>query len=263
MLEQLETRVRLLGQLLWRRKLCRIAFYFWAGVSIWDTAVSQFLPDSISKDAPKAYQIAFQVAGVTSGWLPWWAWLLIGAGVVIVALLETVVRRDNGARVTFHTIKEPSAEVKEHLKSSIPKSLLKPTPPMSEMAQAAERLGESMQRALGDEPKIPLLTAARRAYSETDDSTYAVMAERIGGGGKAKATPEELLLMYVNGLCRSSKIWGCKAPSDLTKEQNMQDYIFYLEGDGLVARKGNSRIDNLLISKSDLAAFIEHVRKGG
>lgn len=60
----------------------------WGIICTYDTIISQFIPDSLGHTLPKAWQIA----AVTGGLLSWWAWLLILAGIVILALLEKLVR---------------------------------------------------------------------------------------------------------------------------------------------------------------------------
>lgn len=70
----------------------KIGLLLWAVISIWDTALSQLVPETISKDAPRAYQIAIWLLNMTGGWLSIWGWLLIGAALVVFAALEFAFR---------------------------------------------------------------------------------------------------------------------------------------------------------------------------
>jgi hypothetical protein len=128
------------------------------------------------------------------------------------------------------------------------------------VSESMSRLGETASLALND-GKLPLWQAAIRAYSDTDDSMYAELGRKVAGGGRGSASNDELLLWYVDGIARHCTIWGCRAPSDTTKPQQMSDYIFYKEGNGVIAKNGNSVIENLLVPQSDLKAFVEKVKR--
>jgi len=56
--------------------------WLWGIIATWDTFVSQFIPESISKDFPKAHQ----VIAMTYGWLSLQTWLVVGA--ILVALIS-------------------------------------------------------------------------------------------------------------------------------------------------------------------------------
>jgi hypothetical protein len=60
----------------WPRRL----LWIWGVVATWDTFVSQFIPEEIAKSLPKV--------SWTYGWLPIWAWVLIGALIVVVSSIE-------------------------------------------------------------------------------------------------------------------------------------------------------------------------------
>jgi hypothetical protein len=112
------------------------------------------------------------------------------------------------------------------------------------------------------DPRISLMAAARRAYSDTQNSQFAKMAESRLAGDHDEPSPEETLLYYARTMARKMKIIGCKAPSDVSKEHDISaDYRLEIEGDGIIARKryGKGFIDHLAVDKSDLDAFIERV----
>jgi hypothetical protein len=71
-----------------KRRSARCIFIFWAGVSIYDTFGSEFLPDDWAQKRPTVYQLV----NMTSGWLTWEAWLLVGAAILVVFALEYVAR---------------------------------------------------------------------------------------------------------------------------------------------------------------------------
>jgi hypothetical protein len=71
----------------------------WGAIGIWDTALSQLVPDKISKDAPRVYQIAIWLLNMTGGWLPFWGWLLIGASLLVVGTLEFAFRTSHEERI--------------------------------------------------------------------------------------------------------------------------------------------------------------------
>jgi hypothetical protein len=56
----------------------------WLCISVWDTTLSQFIPEEIAKDAPRVYKVLFWLADMTTGWLTWHAWLI--TGIIIFAL---------------------------------------------------------------------------------------------------------------------------------------------------------------------------------
>lgn len=62
--------------------------FIWSLAAIYDLLLSQFIPEELSKKAPKAWE----VAEMTGHILPFWGWLLILAIIIIVALLEQVIR---------------------------------------------------------------------------------------------------------------------------------------------------------------------------
>src|SRR2546430_7260541 len=55
---------------------------------IYDLLLSHFIPEEISKKAPKAWQVAV----IAGGWFPWWGWSLILAAIMTVASFEYAIR---------------------------------------------------------------------------------------------------------------------------------------------------------------------------
>ncbi|SHG37200.1 hypothetical protein [Bradyrhizobium erythrophlei] len=70
------------------RPVPKAIFAIWGAIATWDTFVSQFIPENIAKNFPKAHQ----VIAMTYGWLSIQTWLLIGAGIVVLTSLEYAAR---------------------------------------------------------------------------------------------------------------------------------------------------------------------------
>lgn len=80
----------------------------WFLISTYDTIVAQFIPISWAQHAPNAYGIL----SVTSGYLPYWAWLLILATIVVIASLEYAFRRNPSAgvaRISLVTLRDKAS----------------------------------------------------------------------------------------------------------------------------------------------------------
>jgi hypothetical protein len=71
------------------RRWVKIALGLWPVLASYDLFVSQLLPERWADRAPKMRDILAE----TSGWLPWWGWVLILMGILIVALFEYAVWR--------------------------------------------------------------------------------------------------------------------------------------------------------------------------
>ena len=69
----------------------RVALLIWAIIAAYDTFSSQILPETLAKKAPKVREVIV----MTSGWLPFWVWLLLLAAILIFASLEFALRRTN------------------------------------------------------------------------------------------------------------------------------------------------------------------------
>lgn len=76
------------------RRWVKIALGVWPFVASYDLLISQILPERWADKAPKVRDLI----GETSGWLPFWAWLLILAAILVTALLEYSVRKTRSDR---------------------------------------------------------------------------------------------------------------------------------------------------------------------
>jgi hypothetical protein len=99
--------------------------------------------------------------------------------------------------------------------------------------------------------QVPLLEAARRAYSETEESDWAKVRRSL-----PQATADELLVWYASGISKYSTIQGCKPPSITEKPQDCSGYIFVVCDNEIVAKNGPHEIRGLKVSETDLRAFI-------
>lgn len=79
---------------IWGHAWVRLALWVWAAIATYDTALSQIIPTSWGQHAPKIREFI----AVTSGWLPFWGWLLILAAIVVTASLEYAFRMASDAR---------------------------------------------------------------------------------------------------------------------------------------------------------------------
>lgn len=80
-------RLEFLGELR-KHRIARWLFLLWAIVGIYDLVGSEFLPPELAQKRPTIYQLI----SMTSGWLSWNAWLLIGAVLLVIFALEYVAR---------------------------------------------------------------------------------------------------------------------------------------------------------------------------
>lgn len=72
-----------------QRRWVKVALLGWGLIAAYDTFVSQFVPESVSNRFPKIRELI----AVTSGWLPWWGWLLCLAAIIAGACFEYAVRK--------------------------------------------------------------------------------------------------------------------------------------------------------------------------
>src|SRR4051812_36182419 len=66
----------------------------WAALGIYDLALSEIIPEGLGNRFPKARD----AIAMTGGWLSLEVWLLILAGILVVATLEYAHRRSGGVR---------------------------------------------------------------------------------------------------------------------------------------------------------------------
>src|SRR5205807_3833707 len=81
-------------------------------IAFYDTLVSQFFPEKLAQKAPKIRELISE----TSGWLPWWGWLLVLSGIIACASFEYAVRASHSHPLPGALPKddESSAHVNKH-----------------------------------------------------------------------------------------------------------------------------------------------------
>jgi hypothetical protein len=72
---------------IWRRAWVRWCVYVWGPVGVYDSLLSQFVPEQWAKDLPRFWQVI-----VMAGLMPFWAWLLFLAALVTIAAMEVAYR---------------------------------------------------------------------------------------------------------------------------------------------------------------------------
>lgn len=75
----------------------KIVLGIFALLGLYDTLVSQLLPDDMVAKMPRAWKFI----SMTTGYLSWQSWLLIAEGLVILILFEYVCRRFDSAKREF------------------------------------------------------------------------------------------------------------------------------------------------------------------
>src|SRR3990170_643025 len=70
-------------------RLARIVLGLWAVVAFWDTLGSQLMPPDVKEKWPTA----FDGIAKTTGYFPFWVWILAGAGFLMAFVLEYAHRK--------------------------------------------------------------------------------------------------------------------------------------------------------------------------
>lgn len=83
-------------------RFARAVFAVFAVVATWDTLGSQLMPPTVRQKWPTAYD----VVAITSGWFPFWVWVVVGATIMIAFTLEYAHRKQ--ATVGGNTFHSPT-----------------------------------------------------------------------------------------------------------------------------------------------------------
>jgi hypothetical protein len=84
----------------------RVVGLIWFFVGAWDLTLSQFIPEEYSRNLPKLYQ----VVGMTAGWLSLWAWLMLGALLVVAGAVEWAFRHKKRYLELLHQAPIPGGD---------------------------------------------------------------------------------------------------------------------------------------------------------
>jgi len=261
MLDGLWNRLEFLGDLR-RHRIARWVFLLWAIVSTYDTFGSQFLPDDWAQKRRTVYQLIV----MTTGWLSWETWLLIGAAILTVFALEYVARHKrklalSGTSGTTHK--------KARLQMSIPaigmivcgtafigflivwlvqsgfvpfqiKASVKAPP--SHISLPYVEVGSDVW---AHEETFTILATAEEAYSETRTTFLAHLAE------KNNATDDQILFWYCYAIINSVEVWGKRSPSVRFEPLNLKDSVLVSKTSGYT-RSIEAPIPGSSASYSDL-----------
>ena len=88
MFNRLQQRLSTLKRIYKRRRWYKFALLAWGLIGFYAMVGDQFVPESLSKSWPRLYD----VIAMTTGWLPWLAWLCIAAVGVAIAAVEYATR---------------------------------------------------------------------------------------------------------------------------------------------------------------------------
>ena len=83
-----------------RRPWVRAALIIWAVFGAYDTFVSQLLPSGAAERFPRLYDLAV----MTSGFMPGWVWLLVLAAIFVAASIEYAHRKGGVSRSTVENL---------------------------------------------------------------------------------------------------------------------------------------------------------------
>jgi hypothetical protein len=119
----------------------RAILLFWAVLGTWDLAVSQLVPESLGKEAPKFYQVLIWLLTMTSGWIPLWGWLAIGAALLVIGSLEFAFRATREERLKqryLQPLKKPDGDMLDWLVDG--------QQAMEDLTKAVTRIGNETRR---------------------------------------------------------------------------------------------------------------------
>jgi hypothetical protein len=166
------------------RPLVKAAVAAWAVITAYDTLLSQFFPEDWAKKAPKMRELV----SATSGWLPWWAWLLVLAAIIVFASFEYAVRNARSS----HSVRPAS----EHDKL-----------PTFEPDTDSRQFTQSVYPIHGETWSC-LLRVADQARRVTEGTELAFAAQDYGTGSRA-----DVLAFYAGKLSEQAELHGVMPPS--------------------------------------------------
>src|SRR5262245_58391932 len=79
-------------------RLAKMALVIWGVSAAWDLLGSQWVPISWGEKWPTAYEVVAK----TTGYFPWWVWLIVGTLIVVAASLAYAGEQKRRADVGGH-----------------------------------------------------------------------------------------------------------------------------------------------------------------
>jgi hypothetical protein len=103
------------------RPVTKALLFFWPVAAIYDLLLSQFIPEHFARKFPKAWEVAL----MTGNLLSWWGWLLVLAGILVIASFEYAIRSHNGTwqltdRVHGNLERKAADDLEKHVDESMP-----------------------------------------------------------------------------------------------------------------------------------------------
>jgi hypothetical protein len=90
---QISNRWRFLRELS-KQRFVRLALSIWVASGAWDLALAEWIPEEYSKRLPRVYQVIAAMIGLLS----WQLWVVVGALILLVAILEYSFQRHSKPR---------------------------------------------------------------------------------------------------------------------------------------------------------------------
>jgi hypothetical protein len=150
----------------------RVVGLIWFFVGAWDLTLSQFTPEEYSRNLPKLYQ----VVGMTAGWLSLWAWIMLGALLVVVGAIEWAFRHKKRYLELLHQAPIPggdqanfSVTVGDHPLIENPSINIRESHPIhsdGDELDGLEKLYEEYDAANGKELRLRFLPDTRDQSSD-------------------------------------------------------------------------------------------------
>ena len=94
-----------------KHPLLRAALVLWGISGVWELALSQWIPDEYARRLPKVYQVIAMSVGFTS----WQVWLLVGAAILVLGVLEFSFRRNAATVVVSLTQQVATTHPQTHV----------------------------------------------------------------------------------------------------------------------------------------------------
>ena len=194
---QISKRWRFLRELS-NQPFVRLAFYIWIASGIWDLMLAEWIPEEYARRLPRVYQ----VIATTIGLLSWQLWIVIGAIIVVVAILEYSFRQANKTvggspqSTSMQSTQSPSSEKSAPISNIQRPQVFQPARVEDPLpANAAFRIKERIfwttpRKYLPDEA-IDMRALLRELYNEINGPLQSIVASYAWHGNPVHARVED------------------------------------------------------------------------